>query len=95
MSERRIDKVFKTLSTTNPFFSELEKRVKINSIWKEMVGDFLASKTYVSISNDKILEVWTKDSLVLSDVRFEAPKFLRTLKEKGIYLKKIRVKRLI
>jgi hypothetical protein len=95
VSERRIDEVLKKLSNSNPFFSELESRIKINSIWKEMVGSFLASKTYVSIEKNETLEIWTRDSVVLSEIRFEAPKFLELFREKGINLKRVKVKRLI
>ncbi len=93
MSERRIDEVLKALSSKNSFFSELEKRVQINAIWKEMVSDFLASKTYVSVKNET-LEIWSKDPVVLSELRFKAPDFLDWFKEKGIFLNNVKVKRM-
>ncbi len=94
VSERKLSEIFEGLSGKDPFFSELKMRVKINSIWKEMVGSFLASKTYVSIGKDETLEVWTRDSVVLSEIRFRSPQFLESLNRKGVDLKKIRVRRL-
>lgn len=93
VSERKLSEIFEELAGKDPFFSELEMRVKINSVWKKMVGDFLASETYVSIGKDKTLEVWTKNSVVLSEVRFRSPQFLESLNKRGIDLKKIKVRR--
>ncbi len=94
VSERKLSEIFEGLTGRSSFFRELEMRVKINSVWKEMVGGFLASKTYVSIGKNKTLEVWTKDSVVLSEIRFRSPQFLESLNEIGVDLKKIKVRRL-
>ncbi len=59
-----------------------------------MVGDFLASKTYVSMGENRTLEVWTRDSLVRSEIRFRTPEILELLKKKGVILNRIKIRRL-
>jgi len=58
-----------------------------------MVDDFLASKTYVSVK-DETLEIWSKDPVILSELRFKAPIFLDLFREKRIFLKNVKVKRM-
>ncbi len=89
-----MSKLFESLARKDPFFSELENRMKINTAWRKAVGDFLASRTYVSIGRNETLEVWAKDSVVLSDVRFRAAELLKAMRDHGMNFNKLVVKRL-
>ncbi len=89
-----MSKLFESLARKDPFFSELENRIKINTAWKKAAGDFLASKTYASKGKNETLEIWAKDSVVLSEVRFRSTELLKAMRDYGMDFKKIVVKRL-
>ncbi|GEM_PF-1433174 len=92
--EREFSKVLDDLSDVNPFFVELQKRVFLNSLWRSIVGDRISTVTYVCEGKNNVLEIWVRDPMIGSDLRFMSADILNMMEKNGLEFKKIDVKRL-
>lgn len=91
---REFAKVLDDLGNVNPFFSELRKRIILNSAWKSVMGEDIALKTHVCEGKDNSLEIWVEDPVIGSDLRFMSSEILEKMESKGFKFRKIIVKRL-
>jgi|UniRef100_A0A7V3VSR8 hypothetical protein len=91
--EREFSKVLKELESENPFFSELKKRMELNSSWKSIVGDQIAAISYVC-ENKGTLDVWVSDPVVETEIRFKSYELLEEMTQQGFNFNKMKVKKL-
>ncbi len=92
--EREFSKVLDDLGGVNPFFTELQKRMALNSLWKSIVGDRISTYTHVCEGKNKVLEIWVSDPMLGSDLRFMSSDIVGAMRERGFEFKKVEVKRL-
>ncbi len=91
---RDFARILDDLGRVNPFFSELKKRVILNSAWKMAMGEEISNATYVCEGKDNTLEIWTENPVMGNDLRFMSSEILKKMEEKGFKFKKVTVKRL-
>ncbi len=92
--ERELSRIFEDLTASDPLFSELKKRVLLNAMWKEIMGEEIAFHTHVCEGKNKTLDVWVEDPVLGTELRFRTEEIIEEMSQNGFFFKKVRVKKL-